>query len=79
MALEWLKENNHLYENITISAERLESLPVDSVPEEISSLVKYSDDTRLLAEEMDGYIPNDCADELGRPVVKFLCHVQILS
>ena len=59
VALEWLKENNHLYENITISAERLESLPVDGVPDKISSLAKYSDDKRLLAEEMDGYVPND--------------------
>jgi hypothetical protein len=65
VALQWLKENNPLYTNITISAERLEALPVDGVPEEILSLARYSDDTRLLAEEMDGYVPSDCADELG--------------
>ncbi|KAF8268870.1 hypothetical protein EI94DRAFT_1799915 [Lactarius quietus] len=64
VALEWLKENNPLYRNITISAERLEVLPVNDVPEEILSLAKYSDDTRLLAEEMDGYMLSDCADEL---------------
>ncbi|KAF8258487.1 hypothetical protein EI94DRAFT_1621854 [Lactarius quietus] len=67
VALEWLKENNPLYRNITISAERLEVLPVNDVPEEILSLAKYSDDTRLLAEETDGYVPSDCADELGEP------------
>ena len=68
VALEWLKENNPLYINITISAERLACLPVDGVPDEISSLAKYSDDTRMLAEETDGYVPSDCADELGRPI-----------
>ena len=71
MALEWLKENNPLYINITISAERLGCLPVDGVPDEISSLAKYSDDTRLLAEETDGYVPSDCADDLGRPIYIF--------
>ena len=59
MALEWLKENNPLYANVTISEDRLNSLPVNEVPEEILSLVKYSNDTRLLAEESDGYVPND--------------------
>ena len=75
LALEWLKENNLLYTNITISNERLGSLPMDSVPEEIFSVAKYSDDTRLLAEEMDGYVLNHCADKLGNPVYIFLCHV----
>ena len=75
LALEWLKENNLLYTNITISDERLGSLPVDGVPKEIFSVAKYSDDTRLLAEETDGYVPNDCADELGNPVYIFPCHV----
>jgi hypothetical protein len=66
VALEWLKQNNHLYANITISRERLAALPVDGVPEEIMSLVKYSNDTRLLVEENDGYVPSDYADDFGK-------------
>ena len=48
---------------------------MDGVPEEIFSLAKYSDNTILLAEEMDGYVLNDCADELGNLVYIFLCHI----
>ena len=59
MALDWLKENNPFYEHITISVERLDALPEDDIPEEIVNLVKFSDDTRLLAEEQDGYVPSD--------------------
>ena len=65
VALEWLKENNPLYANISISAERLDELPIDGIPEEILSVAKYSDDTRLLEEERNGYVPGDDADESG--------------
>ena len=64
-ALEWLKDNNHLYADITISEERLAALPDDEVPMEITSLVKYSNDTKLLVEENDGYVPPDEANESG--------------
>ena len=63
VALDWLKENNPLYANITISAERLDALPEDGIPEEIITLAKFSDDTRLLAEEQDGYVPCDMVNE----------------
>lgn len=67
-ALEWLKENNPLYANISISRDNLNALPVNGVPEEILSLVKYSDDTRLLAEESDGYVPCDYPEHDGKSV-----------
>ena len=62
MALEWLKENNPLYNNIYISPARLEELPVDGVPEEISSVTRFSDDTCLLAQESAGYVPEEPDD-----------------
>jgi hypothetical protein len=65
IALEWLKEHNPFYANITISGERLSALPINGVPEEIMSLVRYSDDTRLLAEETDGYVPSNYPNDLG--------------
>ena len=67
MALEWLKEHNPLYANVSISEDRLNALPLNGVPDEILSLVKYSDDTRLLAEETDGYVPNE-PDDLGTSI-----------
>lgn len=65
-ALERLKENNHLYADITISEERLASLLENEVPVEITLLMKYSNDMKLLAEENEGYIPSDDVDESGR-------------
>src|SRR6201996_2120565 len=58
-ALQWLKENNPIYETIVISAECLNDLPGDGFPIEILSLVKTSSDTNLLAEEHDDYVPGD--------------------
>ena len=71
VALDWLKENNPLYANITISAERLDALPVDGIPEEIITLAKFSDDTRLLAEEQDNYVPCDMDNEEGEDAGEF--------
>ncbi|KAH9037779.1 hypothetical protein EDB85DRAFT_556454 [Lactarius pseudohatsudake] len=62
-ALFWLKRNNPIYEDIIISSDRLNELPTDGIPHEISSLAKHSNDTSLLAEETDGYVPEPCADE----------------
>ena len=62
MALEWLKENNPLYNNIYISPARLEELPLDGVPEEISSVTRFSDNTCLLAQESAGYVPEEPDD-----------------
>lgn len=56
-ALKWLKENNPLYADIRISEPRLNSLPEDGIPEEILSLVRYSDDVSGLNREHEGYVP----------------------
>jgi hypothetical protein len=46
-ALQWLKENNPLYEDIIISEKNLQDFPVDGIPEEIALVTCYSDDTSL--------------------------------
>ena len=58
-ALEWLKENNPLYADIDISTERLNALPSDGVPKEISSFTRHLTDELLLADETDGYVPEE--------------------
>ena len=62
MALEWLKENNPLYKNIYICPTCLNKLPIHGVPEEISSVTKFSDNTSLLAKERAGYVPDKLED-----------------
>jgi hypothetical protein len=58
-ALQWLKDNNLIYESIIISSECLNSLPVDRFPIEILSVVKISNNTNLLTEEHNDYVPGD--------------------
>ena len=65
-ALWWLKENNPIYQNIQISSGRLNTLPVDGVPLQIWSLMKHSDDTTLLSEEHDNYVPEEDGDDGGQ-------------
>ena len=73
-ALRWLKENNPIYQNIEISSDRLNSLPDDGVPVEIWSLMKHSDDTTLLAEEHDNYVPDDVPEDSGQSNVSHIPH-----
>ncbi|KAF8811231.1 hypothetical protein BYT27DRAFT_7208658 [Phlegmacium glaucopus] len=56
-ALEWLKENNPLYKDITISSLRLAELPEDGVPHELLATAKHSTDISMLYAEQDGYVP----------------------
>ena len=58
-ALLWLKENNPIYQNIIVSIDQLNKLPLDDVPHEIMSLMKHSDDFVQFAHENDGYVPDD--------------------
>ena len=60
--LEWLQKNNPFYANIDISVDRLSKLPTDRVPIEISSLAQHLVDETLLANERDGYVPEDEED-----------------
>lgn len=71
-ALIWLKENNPIYADIQISQDRLDSLPINGVPEEILSVVKYSSDIEALDREHEGYVPEyDEEDEIGCKVSYF--------
>jgi hypothetical protein len=58
-ALEWLKQNNKLYADIVISADRLLDLPEDGIPKELMLMVKHSTDTDAVYREEDGYVPLD--------------------
>ena len=58
-ALEWLKQNNPLYADIEISTERLNELPSDGFPKEISTLTRHLTDEMLLADETDGCVPEE--------------------
>lgn len=58
-ALRSLQSNNPIYHDISISPARLNEHPVDSVPDEITSLTRHPNDTSLLAEETDGYVLED--------------------
>lgn len=62
-ALVWLKANNPLYADITISEERLEALPEDGVPPEITSNVRVLPDVEIALQEAEGYVPRDVLDE----------------
>ena len=66
-ALVWLKTNNPLYGDIVICDDRLRDLPTDDVPIEISSLARHLVDETLLADETDGYVPEEDEDEKARP------------
>lgn len=72
-ALRWLKANNPLYADITISEERLNELPEDGIPEEILLTVKYSSDTNSLNREGEGYVPEEDENEEGT------CHIFVSS
>ncbi|KAI6130704.1 hypothetical protein EDD16DRAFT_1700658 [Pisolithus croceorrhizus] len=66
-ALRWLQQNNpKYYGSIEIDASRLEDLPVDDVPIEISSVIRQSEDTSVVERESDGYVPVD--DDEGRSI-----------
>ncbi len=62
-ALLWLKSHNPLYEDITISEERLQALPENGMPNEIISTAKYSTDMESVVREHEGYVPLDAAEE----------------
>lgn len=63
--LQWLKQNNPVYEDIHICPDRLNDLPCDDVPPEIMSLVRCSDNAELLAAEHDDYVPDHADDAQG--------------
>ena len=76
-ALQWLKQNNpKYYGDIEISEERLNELPEDDVPEEINAIVRQTEDTGILEEETDGYVPRDENEGMSTIVISSF-HLQI--
>jgi hypothetical protein len=74
-ALEWLKDNNPLFKDITISTSRLAQIPEDGVPYELTVTTKHSTDVNMLYAEQDGYVPLQEAEENddgGMPLVLLL-------
>jgi hypothetical protein len=62
-ALEWLKENNPLFSDITISELRLAELPENDIPYELRATTKLSTNVAKLHAEHDGYVPSQEASE----------------
>ncbi|KAF8803392.1 hypothetical protein BYT27DRAFT_7214713 [Phlegmacium glaucopus] len=62
-ALEWLKENNPIFRDITISTSRLAQLPEDDIPYELIATAKHSTDVNTLYAEQDGYVPVEETNE----------------
>ena len=59
-ALTWLKEHNpKYYGNIDISMERLATLPDDDIPEELTGIVRQTEETDVIVRESEGYVNND--------------------
>ncbi|KIN94129.1 hypothetical protein M404DRAFT_35377 [Pisolithus tinctorius Marx 270] len=65
-ALQWLQDNNENYWDITISPERMQSLPVDGIPEEIEAMVRYEDSEDTAVWESEGYMMNEFAVDDGK-------------
>ncbi|SJL05062.1 uncharacterized protein ARMOST_08434 [Armillaria ostoyae] len=62
-ALTWLHQYNPLWANIHIDEERLQQLPENGVPEEITMTARVSHDFDVLAQEQSGYVPEPCDND----------------
>ncbi|KAG2738913.1 hypothetical protein P692DRAFT_20851588 [Suillus brevipes Sb2] len=58
-ALRFLKKENPLYADVSISEEHLQELPENGVPHEIMDMIKHSEDIGALEKERDGYVAED--------------------
>ena len=62
-----MKSNNPLWDNIVILEERLHLYPNDDdVPEEILTIVEYSDDVAGLDAKRAGYVVEDDNEDMGK-------------
>lgn len=57
-ALCFLRANNPIFRDIVISEARLSELPINSVPDELFDVTRFSTDMASLNKEQDGYIPS---------------------
>lgn len=67
-ALLFLRGNNPLYENIHISEENLNALPENGVPDELTTVVRESEDSTDLEREREGYVPDE-DDDMDESIV----------
>lgn len=75
-ALVWLKAYNpRFYGHIDISSERLVSLPVDGVPHELISIARHLEDSDIVREHDDSYVPSE-DDEFGM-LLHFWCFCDV--
>ena len=65
VALDWLRTNNLLYQDIIITTERLNTLPTNVIPLEISDVARRSENINMLIEESVSYVPDDIPDDAG--------------
>ena len=58
--MHWLKEHNpKYYGSIEISEAHMQRLPEDDVPEELTSIIRHSEDVGVIEEESNRYVPQD--------------------
>ena len=57
-ALQWLRQNNPLYRNITINQSIINKLPDDDVPECLWTTMEISTNVEAAENERASYIPN---------------------
>ncbi|PBK62610.1 hypothetical protein ARMSODRAFT_1024597 [Armillaria solidipes] len=62
-ALTWLQCYNPLWANIYIDEGRLQQLPENGVPEEITLTARVLNDFDVLAQEQSGYVPEPSDDD----------------
>lgn len=55
-ALDWLKRNNSMYQDIHVEEHRLRMLPEDGIPDEILSVIRQEADGDVAMSEEEGYV-----------------------
>ncbi|KIO14870.1 hypothetical protein M404DRAFT_119207 [Pisolithus tinctorius Marx 270] len=58
-ALKWLQANNENYSNVTVSHDRVMTLPEDGIPSEIKAMIRYQDSEEAAVREREGYMMTD--------------------
>ncbi|KIN95492.1 hypothetical protein M404DRAFT_165673, partial [Pisolithus tinctorius Marx 270] len=58
-ALKWLQANNENYSDVTVSHDRVMTLPEDGIPSEIEAMIRYQDSEEAAVREREGYTMTD--------------------
>ena len=64
-ALIWLKANNKIYLDITISDKCLLQLPEDGIPCEIMTVIHHEENGNLAIQERATYVPGEVDDHMN--------------